>query len=335
MSKTKKNHSTESDKSESEKAHNSYDALFKHFMSNPNNAMDFFDLFLAKEIWAKVNKQYMELCPESFVDNKLKHKHVDILYRTRFDNEDGYIYILSEEQTQPDKALPFRIMQYILRIIEMHKKQFKTDAFPIVYPLIFHVGKKEYPYSTDFFDGFGEHKALAKSILMNPFPVANVTGVTDEDLNAHPLAGTLSRVYQLANARDLIFKLKKLKPKFYYIDTHSGSDSVLSMLEFTLSKTEKGDADTVVETVQHMVSEETKGKIMTLVQQLENRGILKGMQQGMHLKTSEIANLNQRSIDSSPDAAKRNPGGTFRGPSSRNPGGRFPDSAALYPGYTL
>jgi hypothetical protein len=42
-----------------------------------------------------------------------------------------------------------------------------------------------------------------------------------------------------------------------------------------------------------MVSEETKGKIMTLLQQLENRGILKGMQQGMqqgmHLKTSEIA----------------------------------------------
>ncbi len=66
--------------------------------------------------------------PQSYVDNKLKHKHVDVLYRTEFDNKPGYFYILSEHQTQPDKKMPLRIMQYILRIIEHHQKQFHTHT---------------------------------------------------------------------------------------------------------------------------------------------------------------------------------------------------------------
>lgn len=109
----------------------------------------------------------------------------------RINDTPGYIYFLTEEQTEPDKKMLFRIWQYILRIIEQHQKQYNTNEFPIVYPLIFHVGNQAYPFLTDFFDGFGDHKILARSILMNPFPVADVVGVTDETVQDHPLAGTL------------------------------------------------------------------------------------------------------------------------------------------------
>jgi len=260
---------------------NPFDSLFKRFMAEPNNAKDFFAAHLPCEIRKHIDLNHLTLCPQSFVDNKLKHKHVDVLYQTQHNNTCSYLYILTEQQTKPDKNMPMRMFQYMLRIIEMHQKQHKTDKYPIVYPMIFYVGNKPYNYSTDFFDGFGEQKKLAKNILTTPFQLASITGVSQQQLEKHPLAGTLSRIYQMAFARDIISELNSLRKQIWSIDEQHGSDLILAMLEFILYKAEKGDAYAIIEAVQAIVSDETGEKVMTLSEQLINDGIQQGMQQGM------------------------------------------------------
>lgn len=250
--------------------HHPNDSLFKAFMSNPIMAKDFLALQLPKAIYKRIENSKLVLCPQSFVDNKLKHKHVDVLYCTEFDDKIGYIYILTEQQTEPDEMLPFRIMQYVLRIIEHHQKQFDTKEFPVIYPLIYYVGKKPYKFSTDFYDGFGDNKELAKSILTNPFQIANVYGATDEELQAHPLAGALTKVYQIASARDVMTKLSELKPYIVYIDNHGYLGLLLSMLEFILDKAENGNGEKVLEAVTNMVTAKTGENVMTLAQQMKN-----------------------------------------------------------------
>ncbi len=264
---------------ENHDVHNPFDSLFKVFMSDVHNARDFMAMHLPPDIIQHIDLSKLLLCPQTFVDNKLKHKHIDVLYQTTFDDKIGYVYLLTEQQTEADKDMPFRIMQYVLRIIEHHKKQFNTDIFPVIYPLVFYVGKAPYRYSTDFYDGFGDNKELAKSILTHPFRVAHVVGATQEELHQHPLAGTLSMVYQLAFARDITNKLIALQPQFLYIDMHVGSNLILAMLKFILSRAEYGNANRIIETVAQMVTKTTGDAVMTLSQQLKQEGIQQGIQQ--------------------------------------------------------
>lgn len=77
--------------------HNAQDGLFKRYMSVRENAIDFFSLHLDKAIWARTDVNSMKLCPNSFVDNELKHRHVDVLYQTKFDKKPGYLYLLTEQ----------------------------------------------------------------------------------------------------------------------------------------------------------------------------------------------------------------------------------------------
>ncbi|MDX2164627.1 MAG: Rpn family recombination-promoting nuclease/putative transposase [Gammaproteobacteria bacterium] len=251
--------------------HNPYDSLFKAFMSNIAVAKDFFAMQLPPEIYQKINTEKLFLCPQSFVDHQLKHKHVDVLYRTEFDEKVGYIYILTEQQTEPDANLPFRIMQYVMRIIEHHQKQFKTAQFPVVYPLIYYVGKKPYKFSTDFYDGFAHNKALAKHLLTNPFPLTQITQVQEEKLEGHPLAGTLVKVYQLAYARDFMLELAGLERFFKVVDSYGYVDLILSVLQFLLNGFGKSEGEKIMSMVSQMVTKESKRKIMTIAEKMQQK----------------------------------------------------------------
>lgn len=268
------------DEEDNEEIHNPFDSLFKAFMVDANNARDFLEMHLSPEIIKRLDLSQMFLCPQSFVDNKLKHKHIDVLYRTVLDRKQtAYIYLLTEAQKTPEKLMTLRVEHYLMRIIDYHTKQFKTTVYPVVLPLIFYVGKRPYPYSTDFYDGFGEYKELAKSILTAPFPIINITGTTLEELSKHPFAGTLSKVYQLAYVRDLEKHLELLESQFYYIDTHGGSDLIISMLEFILDQAQNGDADKIIHQMSKMVSRKTGDEVMTLSQKLIKHGVEQGIKQ--------------------------------------------------------
>ncbi|HEV2614590.1 MAG TPA: Rpn family recombination-promoting nuclease/putative transposase [Gammaproteobacteria bacterium] len=279
-----------SDNKEDERhvVHNPYDSLFKAFMSNIAVAKDFFALQLPADIFQRINTDKLFLCPQSFIDNHLKHKHVDVLYRTEFDHREGYIYILTEQQTQSDPKMSFRIMQYVMRIIEHHQKQFKTHQYPLVYPLIYYVGKRPYTCSTDFYDGFGQHKSLAKELLTNPFPVAQITGVDEQKLQEHPLAGALAKIYQLAYARDVMVDLLKLESFFRYMDSQGHADLLISVVQFLLNNLGKGDAEKIITIVSHMVSKEAGGNMLTLADKMKQKAMNQGLVQGIQIVAKKL-----------------------------------------------
>ena len=177
---------------------NPFDALFKRAMENLDMAKDVLTSIIPENFLSKIDFTVFELCPQSYIDNHLIFKHVDLLYRTKIQEQPGYLYLLTEAQKEPDPDLPFRLMQYILRIIDHHRKQFKTKAFPIVYPIIYYLGEKPYCYSTDFFDGFADNKELAKSILTQSFQIEHVIAESWDDFKDHPSASTLARIFSLA-----------------------------------------------------------------------------------------------------------------------------------------
>ncbi len=135
-----------------------------------------------------------------------------------------------------------------------------------MYPITYYVANKPYAFSTSFLEGFGENEALAKEVLTSPFTVRNICGVTEEELKAHPLAGTLARVYQLVQHRDALKLLQSLKDELVYIDLQVSSDFILAMLEYILYKvSDRVDVsvDDVLKSIGNMVTNTTEKKAIT------------------------------------------------------------------------
>ena len=108
-----------------------------------------------------------------------------------------------------------------------------------------------------------------------------MVGTTEEELRKHPLAGTLSKIFELTYTRDLTNDLRALRNEFQFIDSNNGFNLITSVLEFILGIGIEADAIQVIDTMAEMVSPATGDKMMTLSDQLIQKGVEQGMQQGM------------------------------------------------------
>ncbi|BAW82900.1 Rpn family recombination-promoting nuclease/putative transposase [Rickettsia japonica] len=64
----------------------------------------------------------LEWKKDSFVGRSLKKSIVDILFSAKFNNENGYLFLLLENHSTPDPYMAFRVFKYMLKIAEYHKE---------------------------------------------------------------------------------------------------------------------------------------------------------------------------------------------------------------------
>ena len=93
-----------------------HDSFIKQMMSDPKVAREFFGVFLPAYIREEVRLNTLEPQKESFVDKTLGSNYVDLLFKVNFGDEEGYIYLLMEQQSQPDWIMALRLHKYMLQI---------------------------------------------------------------------------------------------------------------------------------------------------------------------------------------------------------------------------
>lgn len=180
---------------------NPHDRFFRSSMQNPKVAHEFFMKHLPEQIKSIMDFGAVQLEPNSFIDDKLKLQITDMLYKTRLKNQPGYIYILVEQQSSQQALMPFRILKYMLAIMDHHletvekNKKPKQKRLPLIYPLIFYSGKNPYTCSTDLFELFrSQHKALARQTLFGPYQLINLPQMSDEEFEQFMLYGTIAKI---------------------------------------------------------------------------------------------------------------------------------------------
>lgn len=100
-----------------------HDSFFKEAMSHPEVARDFLQYFLPGSLLEKINLDSVKLESDSFVDAEFGKSQVDLLLSLKFNNEDGFVYILIEQQTKPDYLMAFRLLKYQTMIISKYLKK--------------------------------------------------------------------------------------------------------------------------------------------------------------------------------------------------------------------
>jgi predicted transposase/invertase (TIGR01784 family) len=283
--------------------HNNF---FIKSMQDLRVAKDFFSLHLPEDIKEKVDLDSIAFEKTNFItgrekiSNKKKEKRLDMLYSVKVNGEDGYFYLLSEHQSTPDPKMPYRIMKYILEIIQYHLDKHKSEGnnnikYPIIWPCVFFNGDKPYNLTTRFLDMYSRgHRELAEKILTSPFQLIDLNDIEDDKLRSHVWCGLMEMAMKANHARyrnDLEALAKILASFAHEIEQkHEGWEFLRDAICYTIdiADVKSDDPDKYLKIIAGEISEKNRGNVMTLAQRFEKRAEERGIKQGIEQEKNSI-----------------------------------------------
>lgn len=261
-----------------EKEHYSdaHDATFRQFLTQPDIARDFMELHLPAELRAICDLSTLKLESGSFVEDDLRQYFSDILYSLKTSNGDGYIHVLVEHQSTPDRHMAFRLMRYAVAAMHRHLEA-GHKQLPLVIPVLFYTGKRSpYPYSTRWLDEF-EDPSLAENLYGSTFPLVDVTVIPDEEIMGHRSMAALTLLQKHIHQRDIATLTDRLATLL--MADYLSSPQVTALIHYLLQAGESADSEAFVRELAQRVPQHGDA-LMTIAQQLEQKGIEKGIQLG-------------------------------------------------------
>jgi len=261
-----------------------HDATFRQFLTQPEIARDFMELHLPGELRAVCDLSTLKLESGSFVEDDLRQYFSDVLYSLKTaQGDDGYVHVLIEHQSSPDKHMAFRLLRYAVAAMQRHLEA-GHKKLPLVIPVLFYTGKRRpYPYSTRWLDEFTD-PALANRLYSTAFPLVDVTIIPDEEIAEHRSMAALTLLQKHIHQRDLAELVDKLVPVL--LAGYLSSSQVVSLIHYIVQAGETADAEALVRELAHRVPQHGDA-LMTIAQQLEQKGMEKGMEKGIQLGREE------------------------------------------------
>ncbi|ECC2218921.1 Rpn family recombination-promoting nuclease/putative transposase, partial [Salmonella enterica] len=206
-----------------------HDATFRQFLTQPDIARDFMEIHLPAELRAVCDLSTLKLESGSFVEDDLRQYFSDILYSLKTTAGDGYIHVLVEHQSTPDKHMAFRLIRYAVAAMHRHLEA-GHKKLPLVIPVLFYTGKRSpYPYSTRWLDEFDD-PALAGKLYSSAFPLVDVTVIPDDEIAGHRSMAALTLLQKHIHQRDLAELVDRLAP--ILLTGYLSSSQVISLVHY-------------------------------------------------------------------------------------------------------
>jgi len=129
---------------------NPHDVFFKKVFSEREIARDFIENYLPEKVLKIIDTRSIKILKDSFLDNDLKESFSDMVYKVNINNQPGYLYLLFEHKSYPDKMVAFQFLKYLTRLWDLHLKQNTTKKLPVIIPILIYHGKEIYNVNLNF-----------------------------------------------------------------------------------------------------------------------------------------------------------------------------------------
>ncbi|HIF5960632.1 TPA: Rpn family recombination-promoting nuclease/putative transposase [Vibrio parahaemolyticus] len=270
-------------------SNNPHDGLFKAFLTKPEVAKDFLDIHLPEHIRSRCDLTTLQLKSSSFLEEDLKPYYSDVLYAVDTHYGTGYVYTIVEHQSSPDFSISFRMMRYSIAAMQQHLDE-GNKSLPLVVPLLFYHGlTSPHPYSMNWLELFAEPE-LAKALYSLPFPLVDITVISDDAIMGHRSVAALELVQKHARTRDMLEFVKELGVLF--VSTGLDDSQVDRLVRYVLQVGESKNVPVLLEGLAQSAPEHG-GTIMTIAEQLRlegrQEGRLEGRKEGRLEERKDIA----------------------------------------------
>ncbi|MBN1087274.1 Rpn family recombination-promoting nuclease/putative transposase [Erwinia aphidicola] len=260
-----------------------HDATFRQFLTQPDIARDFMEIHLPAELRAICDLSTLKLESGSFVEDDLRQYFSDVLYSLKTAAGDGYVHVLIEHQSSPDRHMAFRLVRYAAAAMQRHIEA-GHKKLPLVIPVLFYTGKRTpYPYTIRWLDEF-DYPELAGRLYGGAFPLVDVTVIPDDEIADHRSMAALTLLQKHIHHRELAELIERLAP--ILLAGYLSSSQVISLIHYIVQAGETFDAEAFVRELAQRVPQHGDA-LMTIAQQLEQKGIEKGRAEGIQLGRQE------------------------------------------------
>ncbi|AYF76758.1 transposase [Nocardia yunnanensis] len=131
-----------------EQPKNPHDAYFRHVMSEATAAAGEVRSVLPEAAAAHLDWDGMELQSCSFVPKELRSRYTDVLFRTRWDDRDAFVFMLIEHQSSSDDLMAFRMLEYMVAIWNRYLRHNQhVRRLPVVIPVVVHCDPRGHRWS--------------------------------------------------------------------------------------------------------------------------------------------------------------------------------------------
>ncbi len=265
-----------------DKISNSHDALFKEIWKNKKEAKTLLKNCLPKNILKIIDIDSIEISKDSFVEKELKEFYSDLLYKVKFREDEGYVYLLFEHKSYTDKWIFLQLLEYMLKIWRLYINQTKTDRLPIIIPLVLYHGRTKWKIDTRFATQFsGPRDSLSDYIPDFKIILYDLTQFSDEEIRGSILTRVVLLLMKHIFDPDIVDKLPGI---FMLINDLLKQDTGLqyfeTILRYLFSSIDNITENEVKEIIEKSLSDVKGDIIMTLAEKWRNEGYERGMRKG-------------------------------------------------------
>jgi hypothetical protein len=177
---------------------NPHDKLFRETWSDPATVRSFLQHYLPAEILSLTDLSSLEICKDSFIEKDLRDYFSDMLYKVRFSDSPGYVYILFEHKSYPEKWIHLQLLEYMLKIWHQSIKQDKGSGLPVVIPLVLCHGKRPWPLNRIRFSSVlsGPVDRLSAYIPDFSFVLYDMARFSDDQIKGSIMARVVMMMYK-------------------------------------------------------------------------------------------------------------------------------------------
>jgi recombination-promoting nuclease RpnB len=262
-----------------------HDAIFKTFLSHPTTARDFMSLHLPPNLLKICDLTTLKLESGSFVEDDLRPYYSDVLYSLKTSSGEGYIQVLIEHQSTPDRHMAFRLMRYAIAAMQRHLDA-GHKTLPLVIPILFYQGKRSpYPYPVNWLELFSDPEDAAQ-LYGGDFPLVDITVIPDEEIMQHRSMAALTLLQKHIRQRDLNEFLDQLSKLM--LEEFMTRQQMLTLVNYMLQTGETPDAESFIRELAQRVPQHEE-ELMTIAQQLEQKGEQRGEQRGAREALLKVA----------------------------------------------
>lgn len=265
-----------------------HDALFKAVFSDPANAAGELQSVLPESVSTTLDWPTLALEPGSFVDEALSDRHTDLLYSVqRRSGGQALVYVLFEHQSSPDAWMGFRLLVYIVRIWEAHRKAYGDgEKLPPIVPVVLYQGHDRWLLRR-LIDCValspGERSAYAGFVPDFEFVVDDLRGVSDDQLRQRAVSIhakiTLALMRDAQSKLELSGVLRRWKAELAELLAQPTGASALGLLLRYVTEVRDGEVEALRDVIGQL-GPAAEDVMMTMAERWKQEGEAKGRAEG-------------------------------------------------------
>lgn len=267
---------------------NPHDHFFREMWSDRDLALDFLQNYLPASVLAMADLDTLEIQKDSFVEKRLRDYFSDMLYRVALAGEPGYVYLLFEHKSHPERWIHLQHLEYMPQIWRLFLKQEKgrNRRLPIIVPMVFYHGGDNWSGKRRFAELFaGPVEKLSPYLPDFESILFDFSPFSDQEIRGRVLLrATLMLMKHIFDpaVHDRLPEILKLI--LNVSETKSGLRAIETLLRYLFNEVPDLSVDQVDDMLDKHFGEDKKEVIMTVAEQLRKEGFLESIEMGLSLR---------------------------------------------------